>query len=313
MNFRELNKSIENKEIILKPVSQRDIFIIRGMFREPLIKLFYVVPKEIEEDYEKLIDLWILHSKTKQGNCWVIYEKESGLFLEEMPVGIIAFEFKANFKNAKISYAILPEHRGKGFATNSVKILIDVLKNKGVNNIEADVDNNNNMSKKVLEKNGFSPDEKKMFIDPQLLKKGEIRKRTLWVKSFFDTSESQNIEKIELSASINEIVIAINKLITEIKDGGQQPSLLARYYYLLGRFEFLQGAYKEARESFAKSNAITENKKLPELHENYYWFGKINEAKGEYENAQMYFKFALENYTENPNYITKSEIEQEID
>lgn len=47
---------------------------------------------------------------------------------------------------------------------------------------------------------------------------------------------------------------------------------------------------------------------LPENHENFYWFGRINDAKGEKEDATIYYEFALEKYKNNPSLISKEEI-----
>ena len=43
-----------------------------------------------------------------------------------------------------------------------------------------------------------------------------------------------------------------------------------------------------------------------------YWFAKIKEANGDNENAKVYYGLALEKYNQNPNYISREEIEAEL-
>lgn len=317
MNFDKINDRIEGYNLILKPISESDRDFINTMFNDSDIKKYYIVPKEAQQDYRKLVEYWLNDIRNKSGNCWIIYQKGNGFFSRDKKVGFRAFEFRDNLKNVRISCAILPEYRKKGISTSSAKLVIEKLKNEGIETIEADIDTENTNSQKVVEKLGFTTNKKQALIDLEMMSDGEIRSRNLWKKNLVqkdlvDISEIKKSGRIQLSATINQIVPEINQLTEEINTKGQHPALLVRYFYLLGRIKFLERNYEEAKEAFGQCNMIIMNEGLPEIHETFYWFGKINEAIGENGTAKMYYGFALENYNENPNYITKSEIEREM-
>lgn len=312
MNFNIINERIEDGNLILKPISESDRTFINEMFNDSDIKHYYIVPKEAQQDYRKLVDYWINDVKNGAGTCWIIFQKGSGLFSQDKKVGFRAFEFRDSLKKARISCAVLPEFRRKGISTNSAKLVIEKLKNEGVEIIEADIDRGNTSSERVVEKLGFIANKKQALIDPEMMRDGDIRMRTLWKKELIELSTNQAIGRISLNATINQIIPEINHIIEEINIKGQHPNLLVRYFYLLGRIKFLESNFEEAKEAFGQCNMITMNEGLPEIHENYYWFAKINEAKGENGNAKMYYELALEMYNENPNYISKTEIEREI-
>jgi RimJ/RimL family protein N-acetyltransferase len=312
MNFNRINVRIEDENLILKPLLVSDSTFINEMFKDSDIKQYYIVPNEAQQDYKKLVDYWLNDVRNGAGTCWIIFQKGRGLFSRDKKVGFRAFEFRDSLKKARISCAVLPEFRRKGISTNSAKLVIEKLKNEGVEIIEADIDRENTSSERVVEKLGFIANKKQALIDPEMMRNGDIRMRTLWKKELVKLSKNQEIGRIPLDATINQIVPEINQIIEEINTKGQLSNLLVRYFYLLGRIKFVENNFEEAIEAFGQCNMITMNEGLPEIHENYYWFAKINEVKGEYGSAKMYFELALEMYDENPNYISKTEIEQEI-
>lgn len=103
-------------------------------------------------------------------------------------VGIVAFEFRNTLNNARISYAILPEYRRNSIATTSVQLIIEKLKNEGVERIEADTDRDNTNSEKVVEKLGFTVNKRQCLVDPEMMRDGKIRIRALWFKKLCDYS-----------------------------------------------------------------------------------------------------------------------------
>lgn len=189
MNFNKLNEKIENNNLTLIPISEGDKAFINRMFNDPEIKKYYIVPKEARQDYRRLIDYWRNDVKNGAGNCWLINQKDNGLFSRNKQVGFIAFEFRDSLKNARISYAILPEYRKKGIATASIQIIIEKLKSEGVERIEADIDRDNLSSEKVVEKLSFEVNKRKGLVDPEMMRDGEIRMRALWFKELYDYSQ----------------------------------------------------------------------------------------------------------------------------
>jgi ribosomal-protein-alanine N-acetyltransferase len=174
MNFNRLNEKIEGNNLILRPIVDVDRTYINGMFTDPEIKRYYIVPKEAQQDFRKLVDYWSNDLRNGAGNCWIVFQKGSGLFSRDKQVGFITFEFRDTLKNARINYAILPDYRRNGIATKSVQLLIKKLKNEGAERIEADIDRDNLHSEKVVEKLGFTANKSLTLIDPEMMRDGEI-------------------------------------------------------------------------------------------------------------------------------------------
>jgi len=189
MDFNRINQEIKAEKLFLKPITTDDRAFINGMFNDTEIKRYYIVPKEAQQDYKRLVDYWLNDIRNGAGTCWIINEKGNGIFARDRQVGFVAFEFRDTLKNARISYAILPEFRNKGFATNSVELIINSLKQEGVERIEADIDRDNLNSEKVVEKLGFTANKRNALVDPEMMRDGEIRMRALWFKELYDYSQ----------------------------------------------------------------------------------------------------------------------------
>jgi hypothetical protein len=57
---------------------------------------------------------------------------------------------------------------------------------------------------------------------------------------------------------------------------------------------------------------IRSKENLPENHEIFYWYGRMREIDNKIPDAIMYYKFALENFTGDPNLISREEIQKAI-
>lgn len=306
MKFDKLQK-IAADDLYLKTISDQDRQFISDLFADSEVNKFYIVPKEAQQDYNQLIRYWLKDINGEAGYAWIIIKKGNGIFEKDKQAGFFTFEFRGNLQTARISYAIHPKYRKKGLITKIAQIVIDNLKLLGVEVIEADIDEDNLASQKVVEKLGFSTNKKQALIDPDMLREGKIRVRFLWKKSI-RTKSSYKSKRFNLNAEQEKLIEGINEVIEAINSSGEQPELLMHYYYLLGRIQFNVGDYEESTDSFANCNKISINEELPNNHETFYWFGKIREAKGELIEAKMYLEFALEYFTENPEIISKSEI-----
>jgi len=149
-------------------------------------------------------------------------------------------------------------------------------------------------------------------MDPEMMLDGEIRFRHLWKKDLLLKTLNQSQTKtgrIVLNAPQSELIAAINQIENNIKTTGQHPSLIAKYFYLLGRIKFNERNYEQAKEAFGQCNMVIMQNGLPENHETYYWFARMREMDGKPEDARMYYGFALENFSGDPDLITKAEIE----
>jgi len=92
-----------------------------------------------------------------------------GIFSNDVLVGIIeAFDFNKKVDMVTVGYFLAEAYWGKGIASKALKMVVEFLFEKvQVNRIQAEVMPANEISKKVLLKNGF-------------LKEGTLRQATLW-------------------------------------------------------------------------------------------------------------------------------------
>lgn len=312
MNFNNINRDLQTDDLVLRVINESYRGFIANLFQDHKIRKYYIVPKEARQDYKNLIDYWLNDVKNGAGTCWIIYKDASGPLSFDKACGFIAFEFRDSLKNARISYALRPEYRGKAVMSKAATLVIDNLKENGIERIEADIDRDNFESEKVVEKLGFTADKRSALVDPEMLRDGEIRMRALWKKQLYEISDNFK-SHVRLNASIEEIVGAINRTVDEINTNGQKPLLVAHYFYLFGRIKFLEQKYEEARDAFGNCNMVNHKEGLQENYETYYWFGRINEATGDKKSAMMYYESALEKYYDNPYLATRQEILNALD
>jgi RimJ/RimL family protein N-acetyltransferase len=187
----DFSKFLELKtdDLILKKISDTDRLFIETMFSDKDVRKYYIVPKEAQQDYRKLINYWLHDISNGAGYAWIIYQKGSGLFSSDKPCGFIAFEFRDSLKNARISYALKPEYRKKGIISKSAEFIISELKSLGVETLEADIDKDNTDSENLIVKLGFTANKRAALVDPDMMRDGDIRLRFLWRKELFDYSE----------------------------------------------------------------------------------------------------------------------------
>lgn len=309
MNFNEINIELKNERLILKPITQNDRAFINEVFQDKEIKHYYIVPKEAQQDYKRLVDYWLNDNKNGAGTCWIISEKAPNIFSKNKSCGFIAFEFRDTLKNARISYAILPKFRKKGIATSATELILNKLKEQEVLTVEADIDQDNSNSEKVVEKLGFTANKRQALIDPEMLRDGEIRFRALWKRHLIEINTSILKSELTLNATSEEIVPLLNTLVNEIETKGQQPKLMLRYFYLLGRIKFIEGNYEEARSLFGQCNMTVGSDEFPDTHLYFYWLGKINEAEQKVELALSCFEQAKEKFNINSTDVSKNDIE----
>lgn len=313
MNFKNITKVIEQDSILLRPIARTDKNFILDLFKDVEVKKYYRVHKEAEQDHRKLVEYWLNDTEKGMGVCWIIINKVAETPFYNREVGFIAFDFRGSARNVRISYAILPECRRRGIGTKSIKLVIETLKKEGVETIEADIDRDNLNSERMIEKLGFNTNRTEALIDPDEIKfDGKIRTRHLWKKHIVEFQKKLIEGRVSLDAEYEQIVPIINSIAEEMNSKGQHPELLVRYFHLLGRAKFIVEDYEEAKQAFIQCNKITMVEGMLDIHENFYWFARIFEARNEMEGAKMYYKFALERYNENPNYMTRREIEEEV-
>ena len=159
------------------PILKSDNFVLKKIEDQHLDEVYDIYSNDKVFDYCGIIPK---HNKNTVYNMIGHFERDYhkrsrvkwGIFANnesDRLVGIIeAVDFNQKVNMVTIGYFLAELHWGKGIATDAVKILLDYLFMKvNVNRIQAEVMPLNEISKKVLLKNGF-------------IKEGTLRQATLW-------------------------------------------------------------------------------------------------------------------------------------
>ncbi len=312
MDFKKINIKLENEQLTLVPIAQNNREFMNEMFNDRDIKHYYIVPKEAQQDYKKLIDYWLSYNKNETGVCWIISQKGNDIFSIDHKCGFIAFIHSDSLKTARISYAILPNFRKKGIATLATELVIEKLKEQGVLTVEADIDKDNLLSEKVVKKLGFTSNKRHAIIDPEMLRDGEIRIRFLWEKHLIEMNPTINKSKLDINATKEQIILQFDQIVKEIENKGKHKELILRYLYLLGRIKFIERDYEAARPAFGQCNLSIMRNESPVTHLYNYWLGKINKAEGKKELALDSFKQAKTRFNTESTDVTLKDIEDAI-
>ena len=107
--------------------------------------------KEMKDAYQEMLDGCLKHTKQRQWYAvWFI------MTITGETIGDYSFKGLDKNGTAEIGYGLPPEHWGKGYATEAVRAAVKWAFNQpGVKHIEAETDQNNKASQRVLEKSGF--------------------------------------------------------------------------------------------------------------------------------------------------------------
>ena len=134
----------------MKPISENDWPLFQQLHTIPsVISLcFDELPKsEIESKFRSRLSPWFLGSG--HWLCLVVSESTTG-----KAMGITGFCVQGD--TAEVGFMFLPEYHGYGYATESLKALMDYSKSEfGIHRYSAVVTEDNVGSEKVLTKVGF--------------------------------------------------------------------------------------------------------------------------------------------------------------
>lgn len=132
------------------------------------------IDKELMVDLSEAEDLIALSSGNfDKGEAlnWTIVDRVSGEWIGSMGLWRVIFEHC----RAEIGYALLPEHWGKGYASEAMAAILDYgFEEFGLHSVLAEINPANEGSRRVLEKHGFQEE-------------GRLRQSCLWKGKFRDT------------------------------------------------------------------------------------------------------------------------------
>ncbi len=112
MDFNNLTE-LKKDDLILKKISESDRKYIESIIQDTDIRKCYIVSKEAQQDYKRLVSYWLNDISNGTGYVWIISQKSNNIFSTPKSCGFIAFEFRDSLKNTRISYALNPNFRKK--------------------------------------------------------------------------------------------------------------------------------------------------------------------------------------------------------
>jgi len=147
-----MDVAIDTKRTNLKRLSLEDAATLFAYRSSPEVYAYHAWNPENMEEAESFIRVHSIESKASVGE-WKqlgIYDKEdSGL------IGDCGF-YRANAEEAEIGYTVVPQHQGRGIATEVVRSLVEyIFRETSTHRIVAKTDPENIASIKVLERIGF--------------------------------------------------------------------------------------------------------------------------------------------------------------
>ncbi|MEI4828349.1 GNAT family protein [Bacillus sp. FJAT-53711] len=157
---------LESQNLILKKIEDahlQDVYVIYS--NDKVFEYCGIIPKHNMKTVSKMIQHFERDYNKQSRIKWGIFHKNESDTL----VGIIeAMDFNRKVSMVTIGYFLAEEYWGKGIASEAVHALVKFLfEDVHINRIQAEVIPENDISKKVLLKNGF-------------IKEGLLRQATLW-------------------------------------------------------------------------------------------------------------------------------------
>ena len=153
-----MKKQIETNRLILREITSEDASTLFEMDSNPVVLKYLNLPpvSSIEEVYKKINVLKKTYSENKLAR-WAVTDKKTGEVLGWCGLKLIEETINGHCNYYDLGYRFLPQHWGKGYATESAKAWVQYAFNElKVNELFAITDINHEGSKNVLRKLGFS-------------------------------------------------------------------------------------------------------------------------------------------------------------
>jgi len=142
----------QTDRLLLRHFTESDLEnIYLGLSNPDVIKYYGVHFKTLEETTKQLE--WFAElEKNETGIWWAVCSQDNSIFYGS--VGL--YYLNRELKKAELGFWLMPEFWGKGIITESVQLAMDYGFNKmHLKRIEAEVETENEMSKRVLKKLKF--------------------------------------------------------------------------------------------------------------------------------------------------------------
>lgn len=108
--------------------------------------------KELIKAYNEMLQESLAHQDSWNWYAAWIIELKNGKY-----IGDLCFKGLNDDGSVEIGYGIIDDYQGKGYATEAVEAVVEwALKQSGVQQVEAETEQENKKSQRVLEKCGFT-------------------------------------------------------------------------------------------------------------------------------------------------------------
>lgn len=184
--FKREVSIIEGISINLKRFTEVDHALIEELFLDSSINNYFVLRRDHRENLRLFTEHLLCWMSEYSGFTFVIEDKEG------KQMGFVVCEFGQWNKEfgAFLSFAVLPQYRNRGYATEAVALSIALMGNCIIKNIILDISSSNQNSSNIAKLLGFVPDDKPLYdmFHP------EVGVRHNWVKQAPCDNEVINIK-----------------------------------------------------------------------------------------------------------------------
>lgn len=113
-------REIKTERLLLRKYQQKDYNILLNVWLE-----YMKTHKKIDQKDLKIIDKWINEFASKDF-CWVAEDRKYGKTIGNINV----IKMSRKHRNCEVAYAVNPENRRMGYATEMLKAIIDYMLNE---------------------------------------------------------------------------------------------------------------------------------------------------------------------------------------
>lgn len=163
MNLDDIYKNgvhtIEGVLIDLKCLTESDYSLIEELFSDSSVNLYFVLREDHREDLKLFTQYLLQEMKAYCGFTFIIKNKGGD------KVGLIVGEFRQWHKefSAALSFAILPQYRNHGYATEAVALSISIMGDSVIKNVILDISSSNQYSSNIAKLLDFMPENKPLY------------------------------------------------------------------------------------------------------------------------------------------------------
>jgi [ribosomal protein S5]-alanine N-acetyltransferase len=144
---------LQSERLIFRKFIKKDApFLFKIRSNEQVMEFMDNISLKSVDEAKALIKSYNWEFKYKRGITWAILDKQTNTI-----IGSFSFwHMNLNHCRSEIGYSLLPDYWGKGFMTETFRILLEFgFQNMHLHSIEANVNPENQNSIKLLERIGF--------------------------------------------------------------------------------------------------------------------------------------------------------------